>query len=168
VLDCDSTPGEGSAFHFTLELPVRAPAVAAQIAPRSNGRFRLLIVDDNPVNRQILELILDNVGIQHASVEDGQQAIDAVMAENFDGVLMDIQMPVMDGLEATRRIRAWEAEGRRPRTPILIVSANCMQEHVDAGRTAGADGHLNKPIAVAELLAMLEPHMTHGAKSRAA
>jgi len=68
-------------------------------------------------------------------------------------------MPGMDGLEATRRIRAWELEARRPRAPILIVSANCMKEHVDAGRAAGADGHLHKPIVVADLIGMLVPHM---------
>jgi CheY-like chemotaxis protein len=82
-----------------------------------------------------------------------------MMTESFDIALMDIQMPVMDGLEATRRIRAWEMQTSRPRAPILMVSANCMKEHVDAGRAAGADGHLNKPIAVAELLSMLAPYM---------
>jgi CheY-like chemotaxis protein len=72
---------------------------------------------------------------------------------------MDIQMPVMDGLEATRRIRAWERNTGRRRAPILIVSANCLKEHVDAGRAAGADGHLNKPIAAAELLGALQTQM---------
>jgi CheY-like chemotaxis protein len=72
---------------------------------------------------------------------------------------MDIQMPVMDGFEATRRIRAWEREAGRERAPIYMVSANCLKEHVDAGRAAGADGHLNKPISVAELIDTLTPHV---------
>ena len=107
----------------------------------------------------MLELVLENIGVEYASVENGLLAVEAMMTEGFDAVLMDIQMPVMDGLEATRRIRAWEAETGRPRAAILIVSANCMQEHVDAGRAAGADGHLNKPIVVADLIAMLAPHV---------
>jgi CheY-like chemotaxis protein len=67
-------------------------------------------------------------------------------------------MPVMDGLEATRRIRAWEAAAGRARMPIFIVSANGLQEHVDAGVAAGADGHLNKPVSAAQLLGALGPH----------
>jgi CheY-like chemotaxis protein len=81
-------------------------------------------------------------------------------AGDFDAVLMDIQMPVMDGLEATRRIRDWERATRRRPSPILIVSANCLKEHVEAGRAAGADGHLNKPISAAELLTALETHVS--------
>jgi CheY-like chemotaxis protein len=75
---------------------------------------------------------------------------------------MDIQMPVMDGFEATRRIRAWEREAGRRRAPIYMVSANCLQEHVDAGRAAGADGHLAKPVSVAELLQTLLAHPAGG------
>jgi len=158
-LDCESAPGVGSVFGFTLQLPAQEPAAAQPGVERPAGRFRVLVVDDNPVNRQVLELVLENVGVEYASVENGLLAVEAMMTEGFDAALMDIQMPVMDGLEATRRIRAWELEARRPRAPILIVSANCMQEHVDAGRAAGADGHLNKPIVVAELIAMLAPHV---------
>jgi signal transduction histidine kinase/NO-binding membrane sensor protein with MHYT domain/ActR/RegA family two-component response regulator len=158
-LDCESIPGVGSVFGFALELPARNAAEPAPAAAQPAGRFRVLVVDDNPVNRQVLELVLESIGVEHASVADGRQAVEAMMTETFDAALMDIQMPVMDGLEATRRIRAWEAETGRRRAPILIVSANCMKEHVDAGRGAGADGHLNKPIAVAELLAMLAPLM---------
>src|SRR5260221_14436109 len=103
-----------------------------------------------------MELILTSAGIAHASAEDGRAGVEAMQSGVYDAVLMDIQMPVMDGLEATRRIRAWErAEGRR-RAPIVIVSANCLKEHVDAGRAAGADSHLNKPIAAAELLGALQ------------
>jgi len=78
---------------------------------------------------------------------------------------MDIQMPVMDGLEATRRIRAWEKRQGRPRAPILIVSANCLKEHVDAGRAAGADAHLNKPISAVELITTLESQMAAARKA---
>jgi signal transduction histidine kinase/NO-binding membrane sensor protein with MHYT domain/ActR/RegA family two-component response regulator len=168
-LDCESRPGEGSVFHFTLRLPAleAAPVSAndeAADAICSDG-FRVLVVDDNLVNRQVLQLILKSAGIDCESVENGQEAVDAVTGGDFDAVLMDIQMPVMDGLEATRRIRAWEAEAARSRAPIYIVSANCLPEHVHAGRAAGADGHLNKPVSVAELLGVLAPHVAEARKA---
>ncbi|HET6971440.1 MAG TPA: ATP-binding protein, partial [Phenylobacterium sp.] len=162
-LDCVSQPGRGSTFAFSLELPQLAEpqAVAAIASPVSEGppgAFRVLVVDDNAVNRQVLGLILDSAGIQHAEVEDGRAAVEAVMADGFDAVLMDLQMPVMDGFEATRRIRSWEKDAGRRRMPIFVVSANCLQEHVEAGIAAGADGHFSKPVSVAQLIGALEPH----------
>jgi signal transduction histidine kinase/NO-binding membrane sensor protein with MHYT domain/CheY-like chemotaxis protein len=160
-LSCHSTPGEGSVFSFTLDLPVYAPAPRAAASAELDAPVagKVLIVDDNPVNRQVLELILGSVGIDHASVENGREALEAFETGGYDAVLMDIQMPVMDGLEATRRIRAWERREQRPRSPILIVSANCLKEHVDAGRAAGADAHLNKPISAAELISTLDQQL---------
>jgi signal transduction histidine kinase/NO-binding membrane sensor protein with MHYT domain/ActR/RegA family two-component response regulator len=168
-LDCASQPGVGSTFTFTLDLPAlpdtevanRTPAgIATSVAlPDEPGRFRVLVVDDNEINRQVLGLILDSAGIEYADAEDGQQGVEAATTGRFDAILMDIQMPVMDGFEATRRIRAWEAGAGRPRMPIYIVSANGLQEHVDAGIAAGADGHLNKPVSVPQLLGTLEPHV---------
>jgi signal transduction histidine kinase/FixJ family two-component response regulator len=153
-LDCDSVPGAGSVFHFTLAMPLRG--VAASGPGDSVEGVRVLIVDDNAVNRQVLELILDSAGFEHVSVENGAEAVEAVARCGFDAVLMDLQMPVMDGLEATRRIRAWEIETGRGRTPILVVSANGLNEHVEAARAAGADDHLHKPISVAVLLTTLQ------------
>jgi len=169
-LDCDSRPGEGSVFRFELLLPALEPAAACEAAPDadeplSGDGFRVLVVDDNAVNRQVLQLILEGAGIDCESVENGQEAVDAVTRGAFDAVLMDIQMPVMDGLEATRHIRAWEQAQARQRAPIYIVSANCLPEHVDAGRAAGADGHLNKPVSVAELLGVLAPHVAEARKA---
>ncbi|HEX7885560.1 MAG TPA: MHYT domain-containing protein, partial [Phenylobacterium sp.] len=130
-LDCTSAPGVGSTFAFSLDLPA-LPALAAPAAEpvaASPGRFRVLVVDDNEINRKILGMILDSAGIEHDEAEDGRAAVEAASTGGFDAVLMDIQMPVMDGLEATRRIRAWETDLGRPRMPILIVSANGLQEH---------------------------------------
>ena len=163
-LDCVSAPGEGASFMFALDLPVIPQAAAlmpaAAQAAGEAGRFRVLVVDDNEINRQVLALILDSAGIEHAEAEDGQAGLEATTTGRFDAVLMDIQMPVMDGLEATRRIRAWEAGSGRGRMPIYIVSANGLQEHVEAAIAAGADGHLNKPVSVPQLLGVLEPHVT--------
>jgi len=160
-LDCVSAPGLGSTFAFTIDLPRMAEVATpspARAAPGEFGRFRVLVVDDNDINRQVLGLILDAAGIEHDDAENGRIGLEAAMTGGFDAVLMDIQMPVMDGFEATRGIRAWEAQVGRPRMPILMVSANGLQEHVDASMAAGADGHLSKPVSPPELLGALEPH----------
>jgi len=164
VLECESRPGEGAVFHFELDLPPMEAGRDA-VAPKTEeafaegASFRVMIVDDNAVNRKVLEMILDAAGIDHLAVEDGQQAVDAYATTPVDAVLMDIQMPVMDGLEATRRIRDLEVREQRVRAPIYIVSANCLKEHVDAGKAAGADGHVNKPVSAAQILTLLQPHV---------
>ncbi|MGH6957376.1 MAG: response regulator, partial [Caulobacteraceae bacterium] len=117
--------------------------------------FSVLIVDDNPINRQVLEMILDSAGVDHEAAANGLEAVERVSTGAFDAVLMDIQMPVMDGLEATRRIREWEGRQGGAHRPIFIVSANCMPEHVAAGRAAGADGHIAKPVSAAKVLTAL-------------
>ncbi|HEX4183101.1 MAG TPA: response regulator [Caulobacteraceae bacterium] len=161
-LDCDSTPGVGSTF--TLNVPL---ALAKAMAPRrmeppapvaadeAQAPVRILIVDDHPTNRQVLELILDQVGVDWVSVEDGQQAVIVVERQPFSAILMDIQMPVMDGLTATREIRRRERETGRPGTPVIIVSANCQPEQVEEGVAAGAQRHLSKPINAQHLLEAL-------------
>jgi CheY-like chemotaxis protein len=118
--------------------------------------FSVLIVDDNAINRQVLELILDSVGIAHASVENGLEAVEAMAVCAHDAILMDLQMPVMDGFEATRRIRALEAQRGGSPARIIVVSANCLDEHVTASRQAGADSHLAKPISAGALIGEVE------------
>ena len=166
-LDCDSTPGRGSSFTVDLDLPraSAAPSVSATTAddqvagepsePADEPPFRVLIVDDHPTNRQVLELILEQLGAEWLSVEDGQQAVAAAARESFAAILMDIQMPVMDGLEATREIRKAERESGRPATPVIIVSANCQPEHVTEGVEAGAQRHLSKPVNAQSLIGAL-------------
>lgn len=117
--------------------------------------FSVLIVDDNAINRQVLEMILDSVNIPHASVENGLEAVEAMSNCAYDAVLMDLQMPVMDGFEATRHIREMEQQADSPPATIIVVSANCLDEHVVAGREAGADAHLAKPISAGALIGEL-------------
>ena len=114
--------------------------------------LRVLVVDDHPTNRRVVEMILDQVGAERVSVENGKEALEAYVRDHFDVVLMDIQMPVMDGLTATQKIRLVEREECRLPTPVIILSANAMPEHIEAGKAAGADRHLAKPISAAELL----------------
>jgi two-component system, sensor histidine kinase len=156
TLDCDSTPGAGSAFWFAIPLPhaeagPAQPAAPALSADLAGLPLRVLLADDHPANRKVVEVMLSHTAMDLTTVEDGVEAVRAYGEAEWDLVLMDMQMPVMDGLTATREIRAMEIERARPRTPILMLTANALAEHVQAGREAGADGHLAKPITLAGL-----------------
>jgi CheY-like chemotaxis protein/anti-sigma regulatory factor (Ser/Thr protein kinase) len=150
-LDCESTPGAGSTFTLTFAAPASAGVVAAPPSPEPAAGMRALIVDDNATNRRVLELLLRQFGAECVSAEDGLQGVEAYSDGGFDVVLMDLQMPMMDGYDAIRAIRALEARTGRRRTPVIIVSANCMAEHRQAGQAAGADLHLGKPVSAAVL-----------------
>ena len=112
----------------------------------------MLLAEDHPVNRAVVELILQGAA-SVTSVENGRDALDALASRRFDVVLMDVQMPVMDGLTATRTLRAREAQGGLARTPVIALTANALPEHVRASQDAGADAHLSKPITAKALLA---------------
>lgn len=155
-LECDSRPGEGSRFWFEIPLPPveGASAVVDEVQPISDVReqpLRVLLADDHPANRKVIEVMLAATAMELVAVEDGALALESFKRETFDLVLMDMQMPVMDGLTATAAIRAFEVHDGRARTPILMLTANAMAEHVEAGRVAGADGHLTKPLTLAAL-----------------
>ncbi|WP_417232630.1 ATP-binding protein [Brevundimonas sp.] len=157
-LDCESEPGGGSAFILTIPLrPAASPNAAVQdasvIAAGPVGRaLRVLVADDHATNRKVVELILAQAAVELTMVEDGAQALEAYRAGEFDLVLMDMQMPVMDGLAATREIRLHEATMGLPRTPVIMLTANALAEHVSAAETSGADLHLAKPFNAAQLL----------------
>lgn len=114
---------------------------------------RLLVVEDNPLNQQVAIDMLTRWGMEVTLAEDGRQAVELVRTQPFDLVLMDIQMPVMDGYQATRVIRA-EAEDHqdRPRLPILAMTAHALQSDRQKCRDAGMDGHITKPIVINELV----------------
>ncbi len=163
ALDCDSTPGQGSVFWFEIPLPLveAAPAGAAAESSLESAEvpLRVLLADDHPANRKVVEIMLSATPMKLVSVEDGRQAVDAFARGGFDLVLMDMQMPVMDGLTATAAIRRLEAERNLARTPVIMLTANAMAEHVEAGRAAGADAHLAKPITMDSLFAAIETAM---------
>ena len=157
-LEATSTPGEGAVFILALELPlaadeVRAPAFEHTAPAPGGGRRRVLLAEDHPTNRRVVQLILEAVDVDLTCVEDGAAAVEAAARQDFDLILMDMQMPVMDGLTAVRAIR--EREARMAAAPVRIISltANAMPEHAEASRQAGADGHLTKPIAADRLIA---------------
>jgi len=159
TFDCTSVPGVGSVFWFELVLPASQEPEAEDVdagteAKAIDGRpMRILLADDHPANRKVIEIMLAGVDAELTSVEDGKLAVEAFAARPFDLVLMDMQMPVMDGLAAVRAIRDLERSAGLARTPVLMLTANALAEHVAAGRDAGADGHLAKPITLARLLA---------------
>jgi signal transduction histidine kinase/ActR/RegA family two-component response regulator len=172
-LDAESEPGGGAIFILTLPMPRAevaipgpaasesaddpdeslfrdcAPDVAAHAA--ASRTRRVLLADDHPTNRKVIELFLQAADIELVMTENGAEAFERFREQSFDCVLMDMQMPVMDGLTATREIRLHEATHGLSRTPVVMLTANAMPEHVAAAASAGADRHLSKPIN-AELL----------------
>ena len=159
-LDCESEPGSGAAFILTLPLvrcaaPTRTETAADAPSGNDPAALRVLVADDHPTNRRVIELILAQAQVQIVTAEDGAQALEAFRTQDFDLVLMDMQMPVMDGLTATQEIRLHEAAMGMARTPIVMLTANAMPEHIAAGRAAGADHHLAKPFNTAELLSIV-------------
>jgi PAS domain S-box-containing protein len=164
-LDCESEPGGGSAFILTIPFnAAEAPAdTVDEICQPRDGEaatVRVLLADDHPVNRKVVEMILAQADVELTSVENGAEAVQACRDGDFDIVLMDMQMPVMDGLTATREIRLHEAAMGYPRTPIVMLTANALAEHIASAEAAGADRHLAKPFDAAELLQLVAtlPH----------
>ena len=153
MLDCTSAPGAGSTFWFELPLPRHVVALPrrAQPEPGSAAKLSVLLADDHPNNRKIVEVMLSDVA-DIVSVENGREALDAFLASRPDIVLMDMQMPVMGGLEAVQAIRRLERGHKRPPTPIIMLTGNALPEHVHAACSAGADRHLAKPISAPALL----------------
>lgn len=127
-----------------------APAAKRSETPA----LRVLAADDNPTNRKVIELMLGAAGAQVVSVENGEQALAAWREGGFDLVLMDLRMPVMDGLEAIRAIRKTERAGF-PRAPIIVISANTSPDDVAASSGAGADRHIGKPLRAEQLFAAI-------------
>ena len=163
-INAESTLGEGATFRVALPLRRSVPvetldreAGQASDTPHqpeavfqgfdTEGRaIRILLAEDHPLNQRTFALILEALGVDLTIADDGQAAIDAFKAGRFDFVLMDMQMPAVDGLAATREIRAYEARVGASRTPIAMLSANAMQGHIEQSLAAGCDFHLAKPI----------------------
>jgi signal transduction histidine kinase/CheY-like chemotaxis protein len=146
---------EGHGSTFVVELPlVRCASQEAEPAPHhreEQNNLRLLAAEDNATNQQVLAAVMESLGIDIDIVPDGQAAVEAWAASPYDLILMDIQMPVMDGICAAREIRKLERETRRHRTPIIALTANAMSHQVEEYMAAGMDGHVAKPIEIAKL-----------------
>ena len=157
-ISAETKPGKGARFEVVLPLPRCADV--ADVAVEEDREIslegmRVLVAEDHPTNRKVVEIVLEPFGVELTMVEDGQAALDALEQGRFDAVLMDMQMPVLDGLSATRAIRAREkASGAAP-ILVVMLTANAMEEHVASERAAGADLHLAKPLRPGQLLEAL-------------
>ena len=162
TIHVESAPGKGSRFEVVLELPIDAEADKVQtasalpeedeaVSPLSGMKF--LCAEDNAINAEILEMLLETKGASCTICSNGQEIVDAFASlkpGEYDMILMDVQMPVMDGLEATRRIR--NGENPLGRTiPILAMTANAFLEDMQKSKEAGMDEHLSKPVDIAAL-----------------
>ena len=142
----------------TTPLPSAPPDGLRPDTPK--GKKRILLAEDLEDNRDVVMLFLNNSTYDLDPAENGAVALEKFTAGTYDLVLMDMQMPVMDGFTATAAIRAWEREHRRPPIPILALTANAFQEDIDKSLAAGCTAHLTKPIKKKLLLAALDQYLT--------
>jgi len=150
----DSVAGQGSTFWFEVGGPLaELAAPEEEAAPPLDGEagVRVLLVEDNAINRELIKAMLDPFGVEIETAHDGVAGVEAMRQGQFDLVLMDVQMPVMDGLTATREIRALEG-ARGAATPIVAMTANVLPEQIATCLAAGMDDHLGKPINPTRLL----------------
>ncbi|MDF2900723.1 MAG: sensor histidine kinase/response regulator [Phenylobacterium sp.] len=161
-ISVESAPGRGAKFIVRLPLPfVGTGAIADQSdrgdAPRQDrSDVRVLAAEDNRTNQLVLSALLGQIGIEPVLVENGSLALEAWRAQEWDLILMDAQMPQMDGIQATLAIRAAEVADGRSRTPIIALTANAMAHQAEAYAACGMDSVVRKPIQVAELFAAIE------------
>jgi len=165
----ESEPGKGNSFIFTAAFepaePARAEA-AAEVrpepeAPQSSSGPRILnilLVDDDPANRIMVKAFIKKTPHRVDEAENGQIAVDKFKAGDYDLVFMDMQMPIKDGLTATREIRAWETQSGRAAVPIVALTAHALAEHIERSIEAGCDDHLTKPIRQDLFLSALDKY----------
>jgi CheY-like chemotaxis protein len=161
TLEVRSTPGEGSVFTFALSLPEATTALVSadrgrRIIGVSGMKPKILVVDDDPANRQLLSDMLTPLGFILWEAGDGQAALARAAAWRPDAILMDMRMPVMDGFEAIRRIRATETLRK---VVILAISASAFEHNRRQCLEAGADDFLRKPCRLEELTDLLRQHL---------
>jgi CheY-like chemotaxis protein/HPt (histidine-containing phosphotransfer) domain-containing protein len=162
----ESAPGQGSVFHFTIRCrpaagsrvtawQSRSPEALDEPDPQLGERLplRILVAEDNSVNQRVALLLLERLGYSADVAGNGYEVLAALHRQPYDVILMDVQMPDMDGLEATRRIQSEWPAGQRPR--ILAMTASALVADRNACLAAGMDGFLSKPVLIRELQAAL-------------
>jgi len=166
-ISATSQLGSGSRFEARIQLKyadaqkanprLSASAMSEDLSSLADGSvgptgLRVLVAEDNPINQKVITFMLEPMGMTPVMAANGREAMAFFKIDSFDLVLMDMMMPEMDGLAATQAIRAWEKENNLPRTPIAMLSANAMSEHVKAALAAGCDVHIAKPVTPASLV----------------
>lgn len=170
AIDVDSTPNGGTVFTFHVLVEDADNASQAsdvepkETAPETDNALRILVAEDHPTNRLVIQTLLEPLGADVTIVENGREAVDAWTAGQFDVVLMDIQMPVMDGVDATIEIRRRELETGRAQTPIIAVTANALSHQVAQYANVGMDACVTKPIAPKQLYDAVFTQAARGAE----
>lgn len=171
----DSREGDGSEFRLTVRLPRigdERPHGDAAAGPETGlkpeRQVRVLAAEDNSVNQMVLRTLLQQAGIEPVIVDDGAAALAAWNEQEWDVILMDVRMPVLDGPTATRAIRAAEAQSGRRQTPIIALTANAMPHQVAEYLACGMDAFVAKPIRVEELFATIQATLDAAEVARAA
>ncbi|WP_397411343.1 ATP-binding protein [Polaromonas sp.] len=161
----DSSPGAGSSFHFTmaftedvtpLPAPDALPVFSATLPPGTKEELPVLVVEDNLINQTLVMTLLQRGGYRVTLASTGREAVEKFLMHRFCIILMDMQMPDLDGIEATKAIRLLERKQERLRTPIVAMTANAMRGDRERCLEAGMDNYLAKPIKTAELFAIIE------------
>jgi signal transduction histidine kinase/ActR/RegA family two-component response regulator len=156
-IGCEPRASGGARFWFEtpLERETTTPAAAASW----ESKPQILVVDDHPTNRRLVELVLGDLATV-CTANDGREAVEAASAQTFDLILMDIQMPVLDGVSAVAEIRRQECAHKRRRTPIAMLTANTDPDNLAASQAAGADRHIAKPFTAGLLISSVRDMLT--------
>jgi CheY-like chemotaxis protein len=159
-LRLDSQLGVGSTFSFALPMARGQRSAAAELQDKGSGNARarahILAAEDNSTNQLILRALLEPFDIALTMVGDGREAVEAWASGTFDLILMDVQMPILNGADATIKIRECERREGLRRIPIIALTANVMSHQIEAYARAGMDGYVSKPIEATELLTAIE------------
>jgi two-component system, sensor histidine kinase and response regulator len=142
----------GRLLNGVRALPAQSIPEPPDGVPTDERRLRILLAEDAPDNRLLIKAYFKNLPYELEMVEDGRLAVDKFKAAAYDLVLMDIQMPVMDGLTATRAMRQWEKDRKRAPTPIIALTASALEDDLQRSLEAGCDAHLSKPVRKSTLL----------------
>ncbi|VVQ31544.1 Sensor histidine kinase RcsC [Pseudomonas fluorescens] len=126
-------------------LPVKVPS-----------DFRILVAEDNSISTKVIRGMLGKLNLQPDTASNGEEALQAMKAQRYDLVLMDCEMPILDGFSATQQLRAWEVGNQRTRTPVVALTAHILAEHKERARQAGMDGHMAKPVELSQLRDLIE------------
>jgi CheY-like chemotaxis protein len=168
----ESEPGRGSTFHFLARFDhpdvlvrpdVPLPALGGEVVvpPRAARSLRILVAEDNLINQKVAANLLGKLGHEATVVGDGRQALTALALGRYDLVLMDVQMPELDGFGAVAEIRALEAESGLHQ-PIVALTAHAMKGYLERCLEGGFDGYLSKPIRIEQLAGAIEAHVSRG------
>jgi signal transduction histidine kinase/DNA-binding response OmpR family regulator len=143
-----------------------APGQAPGETPVVPADFRILVAEDNSISTKVIRGMLGKLNLQPDTASNGEEALQAMKAQRYDLVLMDCEMPILDGFSATQQLRAWELGARRERTPVVALTAHILSEHKERARLAGMDGHMAKPVEMSQLRELIDHWVAHRDNSR--